>query len=219
MQATRYRCSSGSNTLMPETITVYFDYLCPFAWRGAELTEMIAEPLGLIFHWHHFSLYQSNYAGGDWQIWNDPIDHQDEGGSKGLLPFLASCAAKRQGAEAFDSFRLTLLRARHLEHRPLTYDTILEVAEQVSLHVPTFKQELANPECRTTLAHDYYLAKAHHVFGTPTFQFASGDTAYFRIAELPKTVSEATNLFHSYKQLLETFPYLQTIKRPRAPRN
>jgi predicted DsbA family dithiol-disulfide isomerase len=204
---------------MPESVIVYFDYLCPFAWRGAELAEIIAEPLNLSFYWRHFSLYQSNYPGSDWQLWNDPIDPQDEGGSKGLLPFLASCAAKRQGVAAFDSFRLSLLRARHSQHLPYTYDTILEVAEQVGLHLPSFEQDLANPECRTTLAHDYHQAKAHHVFGTPTFQFASGDTAYFRIAELPKTTGEAVKLFQTYKQLLESYPYLQTIKRPRAPRN
>lgn len=204
---------------MPEKVIVYFDYLCPFAWRGAELAEMVAGPLGLSFHWHHFSLYQSNYPGNDWQLWNEPIDPHDESGCKGLLPFLASCAARQQGASKAHHFRLNLLRARHLGHLPYTYATILEVADQAGLDIASFERELANPEFRTALAQEYQQAKAHHVFGTPTFQFAGGELAYFRIAELPKSSDEAVQLFKTYKELLERYPYLQTIKRPRAPRN
>lgn len=213
-------------TLPPrsECVTVYFDYLCPFAWRGAELTHLIAEPLGLHFRWHHFSLYQSNYSGDDnWQLWNEKIDSQDEYGSKGLLPFLASCAARKQGDAVHQHFRLQLMRARHHNHQPFVMETMLEVAKCVGLHLPSFEKELANPECRTILAQEHHRAKAHNVFGTPTFHFCN-DTqgehlAYLRIKQLPQDLDEALGLFRNYREMLERYPYVETIKRPRQQRN
>ncbi len=205
---------------MPDVVTVYFDYLCPFAWRGAEVAALVAEELDLTFRWHHFSLYQSNYQGnGHWQLWNQKTDPRDEDGSKGLLPFLASCAARRQGELPFDAFRLALLRARHRDHRPLTPDTITQVAGCSGLHLPRFESDLADPECRTVLAQEHHRAAGLDVFGTPTFHFADGNLAYFRIRQLPRDPHEAVALFRDYRQLLERYPYLETVKRPRPKRN
>lgn len=203
-----------------ELVIVYFDYLCPFAWRASELAEMIAEPLGLVFEWRHFSLYQSNYGGGDsWQLWNDRLDEQSESGHKGLLPFLASCAARKQGRSEHDAFRRTLLRARHCDHRPYARDTVLEVAVAAGLELPRFLSDLADPEARTTLAHEHYRAKALDIFGTPTFQFESGHIAYFRFRLLPRDPAEGVRLFSDCRRFLETYPYVETVKRPRARGN
>ena len=205
---------------MAETVTVYFDYLCPFAWRAAELAETVTRELDIAFTWRHFSLYQNNYQGnGHWQLWNDPVDPEDESGGKGLLPFLASCAARRQGKEAYDAFRLATLRARHQHCRPLTLKTVTGVAEAAGLHLPSFEQDLGNPESRTLLAKEHHQAANLDVFGTPTFRFSSGHLAYFRIAELPADSREAVDLFVTYQHLLETYPYLETIKRPRPKGN
>ena len=202
------------------SITVYFDYLCPFAWRAAEVAEVVTKELGTAFEWRHFSLYQHNYQGEQtWQLWNEPVDPEDESGTKGLLPFLASCAARQQGDEAFDTFRLELMRSRHQHCRPLTLATVREVAEAAGLHLPSFEQELANPECRTLVAKEHHQAAALDVFGTPTFHFFEGNLAYFRIGALPKTPRESVELFLNYQHILTTYPYLETIKRPRPKGN
>lgn len=206
---------------MPEeTVTVYYDFLCPFAWRGAEVAAWVAEPLGLRFEWRHFSLYQSNYHGDDgWQLWNQAIDPDDEHGTMGLLPFLASCAARRQGEALHDRFRLTLMRARYCEGRTYGYDTMLEVAERVGLHPARFASDLEDPECRTVLAREHHRAAGLHVFGTPTFCFEGGDAAYFRLRDLPRDAAEALELFRTFRDVLERYPYLQTVKRPRPRGN
>lgn len=205
---------------MPEPVTVYFDYLCPFAWRAAEVTELVARELGVAFTWRHFSLYQSNYQGDlNWQLWNDPVDTGDDNGGKGLLPFLASCAARRQGEHAHHAFRLATLRARHQQCRPLNLKTLQDAAATAGLHLPSFEQDLSNPESRTLLAKEHHQATHLDVFGTPTFHFASGHLAYFRIAKLPTSTREAVDLFVNYQHLLETYPYLETIKRPRPKGN
>jgi predicted DsbA family dithiol-disulfide isomerase len=204
---------------MSEIINVYFDYLCPFAWRGAELAEQVAGPLELTFKWQHFSLYQSNNKTNGWQLWNETIDPQDESGTKGLLPFLASCAARRQGREAFDTFRLAVMRARYRDCLPLTLETLTTLAQVNGLNMTEFEKDLHNPETRTSIAQEHHRAQALHVFGTPTFHFDTGHLAYFRISQLPKDTEEAIALFKDYRRLLETYPYLETIKRPRPEHN
>jgi predicted DsbA family dithiol-disulfide isomerase len=204
---------------MPETVNVYFDYLCPFAWRGAEVAEQVSQTLDLQFKWHHFSLYQSNNKNNGWQLWNETIDPHDESGTKGLLPFLASCSARRQGKDLFDAFRLETLRARHRDCSPLNLETLTTIAQTVGLDMTEFKKEMNNPETRTRIAQEHHAAKALYVFGTPTFHFDNGHLAYFRISQLPQTVEEALALFSVYRRMLETYPYLETIKRPRPERN
>ncbi len=205
---------------MPEVVTVYYDYVCPYAWRGAELARQVAPVLGLEFIWRHFSLYQNNYTGTDgWQLWNDKLSFEDDSGDKGLLPFMASCAARRQGSEKHAHFRLEAMRARHRDHRPFNLATLREVAERVGLEMNRFESDLSNPECRTVLAHEHHHAVSQNIFGTPTFSFEDGHTAYLRLKELPASAHEAAELFMCYRQLLERYPYLETIKRPRPKGN
>ena len=204
-----------------ESVTVYFDYLCPYAWRGAELAESVAEPLGLRFDWRHFSLYQANHAGRDgWQLWNDRIDPDDRAGTKGLLPFLASIAARRQdGGARHDAFRLALMRARHRDLRPFDRETVMAAAEAAGLHLACFERDLADPEARTRLAADHQHAASLHVFGTPTFRLPSGHAAYVRLKEIPHDPDDALVLFRDVRAMLEDHPYLETLKRPRPSGN
>lgn len=204
---------------MPETVRVYFDYLCPYAWRGAEVADAVSRAREVSFEWQHFSLLQAKRPDNGWQLWNERLDPDDEYGSNGLLPFLASCAVRRQGAEIHGAFLLSLLRARHRDHRPFTRATIFEVGEEVGVHMPCFESDLADPECRTNLAHEHHRAAAMDVFGTPTFQFPTGHLAYLRLRELPSDSAEALRLFDDYRQLLESFPYLETVRRPRPKGN
>lgn len=205
---------------MPDRVTVYFDYVCPYAWRGAELAELVGQKLDISFDWRHYSLFQGDYEGGDgWQLWNERIDPQDENGTKGLLPFLASCAARKQGEGPYRIFRLGLLRARHSEHRPLDLATIRFVAECSGLHLPKFDDDLGNPEARTHLAHEHHRAVDANVFGTPTFVFPDGHGAYLRLRQLPADEREAIDLFRDYRDLLSKYPYVESVRRPRAKRN
>jgi predicted DsbA family dithiol-disulfide isomerase len=209
--------------LMREEIVVYFDFICPYSWRAAELMEMVAEPLGLHVSWEHFSLYQYNYERTHpdlrWQLWNEPLDNADGNGCKGLLPFLASQAARKQGPKAHHDFRLGLQRAVHRDYQALNLPTILEVVDQTGLKRARFEDDLSNPENRTVLAQEHARAAARDLFGTPTVVFPDGDSAYLRLQELPHTTDEAVGLFQAARALLERYPYLQTLKRPRAKGN
>jgi len=198
------------------SVAVYFDYLCPYAWRGAEVAELVGDELGLRFDWRHFSLYQANHRGAPWHVWNQRLDDADETGSMGLLPFLASIAARKQGREPFDRFRLALLRARHRDRAPLTRDLMLACAETAQLHLACFEQDLADPEGRTALAQEHCRAAGDDIFGTPTFVFPNGHAAYFRLRAVPADRDEAVALFQNFHDLLTRYPYLETVRRPRA---
>lgn len=205
---------------MPETVTVYYDYLCPYAWRGAELAEMVAETLGLEFHWHHFSLYQNTVSGSaQSQLWNTAVDPEDESGGRGLLPFLASCAARRQGLEVYRAFRLAAMRAYHQQCRPYTREVLLTVAEAAGLHMPSFERDFANPERRTILANEHHQAASLNVAATPTFRFESGCIGELHLAQVPESREDAVQLFAAYRRLLERHPYVESIQRPRAVSN
>ncbi len=204
----------------PEVVTVFFDFLCPYAWRGAEVAEMVGAKLGIRFEWSHFSLYQANHDADDgWQLWNEPLKETSNSGSRGLLPFLASIAAARQGSEAHDAFRLKLLRLRHVEHQPFHMSTIREAAQAAGLHLAAFERDLADPEARTELARAHHRAVAEQVAATPTLRFANGDMAYLRIREVPGDVEEAVRLFERVRDLLSDHPYLETLRRPRHAGN
>lgn len=202
---------------MPDPdVIVYYDYLCPFAWRGAELAELVREDLGLTFSWRLFSLVQSNRTDPDYQIWNEKLDHDDPTGTRGLLPFLASLAARRQGKDSEDAFRLQLQRARFRDHSAYSCMTVNEAATAAGLDLAKFSADLDDPELRTQLAQEHHEAENLNVFGTPTFRFpGSGDVAYLRIRELPRDRAEAVDLFERYRTLLSDYPWLETVKRPR----
>lgn len=207
---------------MAERLTVYFDFICPYSWRAAEVFEQAAEPLGLEVAWEHFSIYQFNHeltGNGNWQLWNERLDNDDGNGCKGLLPFMASQAARKQGPRVHHGFRLELQRAVHRDYKPLNLSTILGVVDAVGLHRARFEDDLANPENRTVLAQEHARASAKDLSGTPTVVFPDGGAAYFRLQDLPRSRSEAVDLVQDTRRLLERYPYLQTVRRPRGKEN
>ena len=184
---------------MSERAVVYFDYLCPYSWRLAELIALSGASQHV--EWRHVSVYQLDHDTRwrleksaerfQWQIWNIPLDPQDGSGCKGLLPFLASVAARAQGPAAYDRFRLGLLRAAHLEGRPLDRETAGDVARLAGLHMPRFWRDLDNPENRTKLAQEHMLAVAAEVTSTPSVVFPGSHVAHVRFKSLPAATPEA----------------------------
>lgn len=195
-----------------EQVTVYFDYICPYAKRGMELAHRIKDRLQLSFEWKHYSLHQGNYQGSDWLIWDDPID-VPSADDAGLLSFLASYAAIQQ-ADPFDNYRLNLIRARHDERHTITLDRALELAQKAGLDREQFAHDLTSAEARASLAQDHQEAISRNISATPTFCFESGAAAYFRFTSLPEDDNQAVQFFCDYRNIIERYPQLETIRRP-----
>ncbi len=216
----------GSYLQNTDVITVYFDYLCPFAWRGLELINAIAPSLNLEFEAKHYSLTQGNHASNTplprgkpvWKLAEQPELNLDENQRGARLAFLASHAARQQDKRLYDRFVLELFRAKHAQKAALTMETMLEAAHHAELNLEQFKHDLSNEPARLKeLAADLNAADEIAVFGTPTFVLESGNAAYFRFKNLPESIQEKVALWNLYTTVLEHDAVIETIKRPRKP--
>lgn len=207
-------------------ITVYFDYACPFAWRGLELINAIAPSLKLSFEARHYSLHQGNHASNTplprgkpvWKLAEQPEENLDASQRGVRSVFLASHAARLQGKPLYDRFVLEVFRAKHAQKAELTLDTILEAAQHAELDLEQFRRDLLDEPARLReLGADLDDADEIAVFGTPTFVLESGNAAYFRFKTLPESLEEKIALWNLYTSVLEDDAVIETIKRPRKP--
>lgn len=203
-----------------QTVAIYLDYLCPFAWRGLELVQVVAPQLGLDLQLRHYSLEQGNHRENAglprnapvWKLVEQPLE-----GSKALRAFLASHAAKQQGRAAHLRFALELFRLRHQDKRELGDDeTFVDAVSRAGLDLERFMADLEDEEDRRIeLGRDLEDAGELAVFGTPTFVLPSGDAAYFRFTQLTTEPELAMNLWELYTAVLHNGAHIETIKRPR----
>lgn len=171
----------------------------------------------LQINWRHFSLEQINSRNDpDWKVW----EQMDVREARALLASVAGEAAKRQNdPEAFDRFHLALLTARHAGDRvPLNEDEpLIAIAEQAGLDVEQFKKDLDDPDVLAAVAADHEAATTQEsgIFGTPTFLFENGHTAYMKTFIPPQ--DEAVEVFDNFVSLFGGRTYIGEIKSPQPP--
>lgn len=201
--------------------TVYFDYLCPFAYRGVRLlTEMQRERPDLDVIWRHYPLEQINAENG-WMLWEQPLDYESLWGkpaSRALRAFLASHAASLQGEDAFARFRLAMFGLRHDEEKDISGpEVVLEAGRRAELDLEAFKEEWQSQAARDRLRDDYLSGQEVDAFGVPTLIVNGCEPAYMRLIEYPPA-AERDTFFDELVHTLAGRPYLQEIKRASAER-
>lgn len=191
---------------------LYYDYLCPYVYRASLLLTNVAEDRAPHVRWRYFSLTQVNSNEPGWTVWDAPTADK----VRGRLAFKAAEAARRQ--DRFEGFHTALLRARH--HDRLDIDdpeVVREVAEESGLDLERYRRDLADAAILQALARDHQHAVAKHgVFGTPTFVFPNGASAYIRLAEAPGG-ADALRVFDSLLAVASDEPRILEIKRPTKP--
>ena len=198
----------------PIKFDVFFDYLCPFVYRVAGMLDDVrssgARPIDV--RWRYFSLTQVNSKNDGWTLWNAPESET----VRGRLAFKAAEAARRQGR--FDDLHMPLLEARHRERLDLDDESVItRVASDVGLDLKRFAADLRAPDILDAVAHDHREAVAvHGVFGTPTFLFADGASAYVRLAG-PVDNGGSLEVFDRLMSIAAGEPRILEIKRPRRP--
>jgi predicted DsbA family dithiol-disulfide isomerase len=191
---------------------LYYDYLCPFVYRASLLLASVAAERPTEVRWRYFSLAQVNSKEEGWTAWAAPAAEK----VRGRLAFMAAEAARRQ--DRFDPFHANLLAARHQGRLDIDDAKVVEqVAEESGLELERFRRDLDDPLILDALARDHKQAVATHgVFGTPTFVFPNGASAYIRLAEAP-TGADALQLFDSLLAIAADEPRVLEIKRPTRP--
>jgi predicted DsbA family dithiol-disulfide isomerase len=193
---------------------VFYDYLCPFVYRASVLIENVRSSgeRDLKVGWRYFSLAQVNSKEDGWTVWDAPAGER----VKGRNAFKAAEAARRQGR--FDDFHMPMLLARHRDRLDIDQLEVVErVAVDAGLDLDRFRRDIADPDILDALARDHRKAVAElGVFGTPTFVFQGGASAYVRLSE-PPDPADALRVFDALVQVAAREPGILEIKRPNKP--
>lgn len=201
--------------------TIYFDFLCPYAWRGLEAAAALGGPEQ--FALRHFSLVEGNHKDNahelTWRLTDQDPQAEGENGylkhqKPSLNAFLTAQAARQQGTAAEWAYTLALFRAHHEQEKPLDEKAFAEAAEQARLDVAHWQQtrEDVNP-LKAALRADLDSAAELGVQGTPTFVLDSGEAAYWRFENLTRDPAEAGRRWQLYTAVLRDPARIGTVKR------
>ena len=214
----------------PGVTDIYFDFLCPYAWRGLELADVLRREHNLNFRLRHFSLVQGNHAQNPerkqptWWLDTQGLGEGSELQAHSLNAFLAGQAALRQSEDAAWAFTLALLRARHdlrpgQEKADLSSDSVIRAAAEGTLNMTQFGADFLDRSLedegnlRAALHTDLEASASLGVFGTPTFHLPDGNIAYFRFANLVTDPQAALELWTLYTKVLTDGARIETVKR------
>ena len=166
--------------------------------------------------WKNFSLEQVNSKEGpDWKVWDQPEGYE----SRSLLSLRAGEAARLQGQEAFGTFHLALLTARHGGEGRIALnqaEPLVAIAQQTGLDVGRFQEDLRDTALLKNIARDHTEAvEVHGVFGTPTFVFDTGNAVYLKSFIPP--AEESVAFFEDFVALMSHRSYVGELKRPQPP--
>src|SRR3982074_1366966 len=185
--------------------TVYIDFLCPWAYRGAMWLAEVEKAGRIRPQFRFFSLSQNHppqEGPAQPPVWErDPT-------AKGVAAFLAATAARAQGVTAGDHFRLALPRARHEDHLPVDQPATHRVAaERAGLDVARWETDLKTTDF-TTLAREHDEAVRRGVFGVPTLVWPEGRSYYVKItdlipAERAVPLYDAIETVHRFGEVIE----------------
>jgi predicted DsbA family dithiol-disulfide isomerase len=195
------------------TIDVFFDYTCPWAWGGQVWLYQVQDELGdnLRINWRFFPLQQVNARSADFKIWELPNDHSNAS----LCSYQAAHAARKQGDDAFRKVHAALFVKRHEDGRNLGQQKVLEsVASEAGLDLDAFRKDLESDEVFAVVKEDFtYGKKALGVFGTPTIVFENGQGAYLKVnyRDLPK---DPVKFWDEFVAVVRDRPEAIEIKRP-----
>jgi predicted DsbA family dithiol-disulfide isomerase len=204
-------------------LTVYFDILCPFAYRVSQWLDLAQQQAGddLTIDWRYFSLEQMNAPEGtDWKLWEQTEDYENQNGrgptNRALLAFWSLEAARQQGPDPFNRLRIALYRARHTENLDISQRSTIEpLAAQADLDMQRFEHDTHDRSLLDAIRRDYETAREQHgVFGVPTFGFDDDNVFFFKLMQVPPA-EDALPLLHDMRQNFSRRPWLAELKRPR----
>lgn len=201
--------------------TIYFDFLCPYAWRGLEVATALGGPEQ--FQMRHFSLVEGNHRDNAhelaWRLTDqDPEDDSGTGYFKNQKPslnaFLSAHAARQQGREAEWAYTLALFRDHHEHEQPLAEAAFAQATKEAGLDEQAWRTAREDvPALITALRADLDEAAEIGVQGTPTFVLDSGEAAYWRMEDLTRDPAEAKRRWQLYTAVLRDPARIGTIKR------
>jgi predicted DsbA family dithiol-disulfide isomerase len=203
-------------------ITVYFDFLCPYAYQASLWVREMRDIIGsdeIRVDWKFFSLEENSWSKEreGWHIW----DQKPSGEIRGLLPFLVGAAVHQAaGEEGLDRFYLALGRTLHEEGLPIWERQHLEAALTEIGIDPTIYAEALEGKSQA----GYDKIKRDHtqgvekygIFGSSSLVFENSKAIYLKVMPRP-TGTQAVELFQFAQRIALGLPMIQEIKRVNTP--
>ena len=195
---------------MPRSISVTFDYRCPFAYNGnAATVNAVRGGADLAVTYLAFSLDQVHVEEGSAPVWErDPSEW-----GTGVLPLLYGITVRDHFPEHFADAHLALFAARHERGLQIEKEAVLrDAVASVGLDADAVASEVGNGAALKTLAAEHTEAVEHWgVFGVPTF-IEGENAAFVRFMERGNVAD--------LERALQLLPWteLNEFKRPRIPR-
>jgi hypothetical protein len=166
--------------------------------------------------WQPFSLAQVNSdKGPDYKYWEQP--EAIDGTDPTLLAHRCGLAAKRQGKEAFDSFFISLLKARHEDKKDLNDSAVMEdAAVKAGLDMARFREDQNDPDLLRLLGESHTKAvEEYGAFGVPTFVFGEGKSVFLKMFVPPD--EQAGEIYDNLVKTMSEFEHVGELKRPQPP--
>ena len=109
-----------------------------------------------------------------------------------------------------------ILHAKHVEREDVrTRESVIEIAKTASLDIEKFTSVLDDPDSLAQIGIDHEEALTHGVFGTPTFVFADGSSAFLKMFTPPE--NETMSAFNDFMGIASRRKYFGELKRPQPP--
>ncbi len=168
----------------------------------------------LDINWRGFLLEQiNNKQDPGWKVWDQPDDYE----FRSLWALRAGEAAKKQGPKAFQKFHIALLRARHEDRVNIgDKEILMEVAGSVGLDLEKLRTDMEDSSVKDKVVADHLEAvETYGVFGTPTFVFPNGASAFVKMIKPP--TGKAARTLELLSEMMSEQIYIGEIKRPQPP--
>jgi len=168
---------------------------------------------GLEINWRSFALEQVNSKEGDeWKAWEQGADYT----SRGLWALRGGIAARAQGTGAHNDYMEKILHIKHVEREDIrTREAVIAVAEATEIDVGEFTSVLDDPATLQQIVIDHESALERGVFGTPTFVFEDGTSAFLKMFTPPE--DETMGAFNDFMGIASSRKYFGELKRPQPP--
>ena len=191
-----------------QEIKLYFDPICPWAWRTSLWLREARQVRPLDVSWGFFSLAEVNRAAG-----NPPKERHQQS----TTPFRIMALARRQhGAEAVDRLYLAFGRAHHDRQQNIGEpDVIAAVLDEVGLDRGIQDAALADASLERELLDEHAALVARGAFGVPTLETPGAGLLYGPVIDRVPDGEAAGELWDHTAWLLAQ-PHVYEFKRARS---
>ena len=185
------------------TVTVFYDYACPYSYRAARWVRQLEAPE---VEWRPFSLKEANSPPGTPSVFDDP-----DLSSTAVHALVLAEAAKEAD---FGAYHDAVYDAFHAEGRRLDAADVRAAAESAGVDLTEFDRRSAHWRA-VAKAHHEHGRDDHGIFGTPTLVYDDGVSVFLKLTEIPAVV-DSVRLWDGLRVLALCHPELVEIKFARA---